>query len=363
MAHNLNELNGVVSFVENAGKERKNIAWHGLGQQFDRALSTKEILEMPNFSYMVDKGAMLHITKEQLESILNGEPINHLFSENDIVPNMSCTFREDTNQILGVVSNSYEIVQNKNGFDFIDKITGADGSNPLANGAVIETAGVLNNGETIFITAKMPNNIRIGDNKDEINDYLLFTNGHDGLHGVTVCFTPIRVVCNNTLNAALNGSKNKYSFKHTANVHNKLAMAETVMNLHSYFRKDFEENMNFLSKQELSEQTIKNLVCDVFLTPEENGLYRLADFNLNSVDEISTRKKNTINDLLNYIDNGVGQETNRGTAYWVYNGFTSFYNNKKQYKDETKKFNSILKNGEAIKYTQKAYDKLMALVA
>lgn len=363
MAHNLNELNGVVSFVENTGKERKNIAWHGLGQQFDRALSTKEILEMPNFSYIVDKGAMLHITNEQLTAILNGQPINHLFTENDIVPNMRCTFREDTNQIFGVVSDSYEIVQNKNGFDFIDNITGADGSNPLANGAVIETAGILNNGETIFITAKMPNNIRIGDNRDVIEDYLLFTNGHDGLHGVTVCFTPIRVVCNNTLNAALRGSKNKYSFKHTRNVHNKLAMAETIMNLHAYYKKDFEENMTFLSERQLSEQTIKNLVCDVFLSPEENNLYKGNDFNLNSVDEISTRKKNVINGLLSYIDDGVGQETNRGSAYWVYNGFTSFYNNKREYKDNTKKFNSILNSGEAIKYTQRAYDKLMEICA
>ena len=363
MAHNLNELNGVVSFVENAGKERKNIAWHGLGQRFDRALSTKEILEMPNFSYIVDKGAMLHITNEQLTAILNGQPINHLFTENDIVPNMRCTFREDTNQIFGVVSDSYEIVQNKNGFDFIDNITGADGSNPLANGAVIETAGILNNGETIFITAKMPNNIRIGDNRDVIEDYLLFTNGHDGLHGVTVCFTPIRVVCNNTLNAALRGSKNKYSFKHTRNVHNKLAMAETIMNLHAYYKKDFEENMTFLSEQQLSEQTIKNLVCDVFLSPEENNLYKANDFNLNSVDEISTRKKNVINGLLSYIDEGVGQETNRGSAYWVYNGFTSFYNNKREYKDNTKRFNSIINSGEAIKYTQRAYDKLMEVCA
>lgn len=361
MSANLNELNGVVSFVANIGKERKDIPWHNLGTYFDRPLSTKEILEMPNFQYKVNKGSLLHISDEIVEAIMRGEPINHLFNQNDIVEGVKCTYRDDNKDILGVVSDSYQVVQNYEGFDFIDKITGADGSNPLAKGAVIETAGILGKGERMFITAKIPSNIRIGDSKEEITDYILFTNGHDGYNAVTALFTPIRVVCNNTLNAALRSASNKKYFRHTTNVHSKLAMAESVMGLHKYYVQEFSETMTALSKKKVNDILVKNLVAEVFLNPEENNLYKANNFSLQGIDEISTRKKNNITNVLGYIYDGVGQENHRGTAYWVYNGFTSYYSNKKNYKEDANKRFEAIMAGDAYNKTQEAFDKLLAL--
>jgi hypothetical protein len=102
----------------------------------------------------------------------------------------------DTDEVLGVVGNDYEVVQNVNAFDFFDAIVGGK------DGILYETAGALGKGERIFITAKLPDYIRIG-RDDLIKQYLFLTTSHDGYGSITAAFTPIRIVCQNTLNAAL----------------------------------------------------------------------------------------------------------------------------------------------------------------
>lgn len=362
MAHNLEiRENNEVSFAGNAGKERKNVAWHGLGTYFDRPMTVKEAIEASHSDYNVNKGTLLHITPEQVQAIKNGQPINSMFTVNDIVNSHVCTYREDRNEILGVVGKGYEIVQNLQGFEFINELTGVGASNdPLMPGAVIETAGVLGKGERIFVTAKLPNNLSIGDRNDIVEDYIVFTNAHDGSNAVSAFFTPIRVVCNNTLNAAFSNSYNKVYFRHTKNVANKLAMARQIMNVHEVYKEQLSTNLVELSHKNMTDNEIKNLVCQVFLTSEQlkevqknNGIYT-------NIDEISTRAKNNLNNVISTIENGVGQELYKGTALWVYNGFTSFYNNEVEYKTQAQKLDGLL-DGNGYKKSQKAMDLLLAI--
>ena len=93
------------------------------------------------------------------------------------------------------MGKDYEVVQNMDAFSFFDAIVGGDGIQ-------YETAGALGKGERIFITAKLPNYIKVG-NDDLIEQYLFLTTSHDGGGSITAAFTPVRIVCNNTLNAAL----------------------------------------------------------------------------------------------------------------------------------------------------------------
>lgn len=100
-----------------------------------------------------------------------------------MVPDYFATLRTDTSDVLGVVGKDYQIVQNNEAFSFFDSIVGG-------NGILYETAGALGKGERIFITAKLPDYIRVG-KEDLIEKYLFLTTSHDGSGSITAAFTPI----------------------------------------------------------------------------------------------------------------------------------------------------------------------------
>ena len=111
--------------------------------------------------------------------------------QNAPVPNFYATMRTDNGAVLGVVGEDYQIVQNRDAFTFFDSIVGGDG-------IMYETAGALGKGERIFITAKLLVYIKFGNN-ELIEKYLFLTTSHDGSGSITVAFTPVRIVCANTM--------------------------------------------------------------------------------------------------------------------------------------------------------------------
>jgi phage/plasmid-like protein (TIGR03299 family) len=115
---------------------------------------------------------------------------------------------------LGVVSTRYRPLQNSEAFDFFDPIIGDEK-------AVFETAGSLGNGERVWVLAKVPGKIRV-DGDDCCSKYLLLSNSHDGRSSVSVKFTPIRVVCQNTLNFALTTGDKAHRVRHSRNMQVRL---------------------------------------------------------------------------------------------------------------------------------------------
>jgi phage/plasmid-like protein (TIGR03299 family) len=201
MAHQLN-------FNPKTGKDSfmsvKEKAWHNLGQIIDRYPTSSEAIQHAGLDYIVEK--------RPLFTYDTGNHSGH--TDDDIiipeieVPNYFATVRADTEQVLGVVGNDYEVVQNPEAFSFFDAIVGG------GDGILYETAGALGNGERVFITAKLPDYIKVGV-KDWIAQYLFLTTSHDGLGSITAAFTPIRIVCNNTLNAALQNHSGAIKIRHT----------------------------------------------------------------------------------------------------------------------------------------------------
>ena len=178
MAHNLhfNEQTGKHSFFSVQEK-----AWHGLGQIVEDYPTSAEALTVAGLDFTVRKAPNIHRLPDGRE---------------EISKTSFFTYRTDNGAILGgKLGADYQIVQNTDAFTFFDEIVGGDG-------IMYETAGALGQGERIFITAKLPDYIRVGNN-DLIEKYLFLTTSHDGFGSITAAFTPIRVVCNNTLNAAL----------------------------------------------------------------------------------------------------------------------------------------------------------------
>lgn len=174
--------------------------WHGLGTRVEEALNAEEALQKSGLDWPV-----------LLKSIQTEDGIH--------IPGYQSNIRATDGKVLGVVSDRYRIVQNKEAFEFTNTL--------LGEGVCYETAGSLFDGKKIWVLARLPEKYTfVG---DQIVPYLVFTNSHDGMNGVKVAMTPIRVVCNNTLNLALSTAQRIWSTKHTGDMDLKLQDAKDTL--------------------------------------------------------------------------------------------------------------------------------------
>lgn len=157
--------------------------------------------------------------------------------------------RSSDDSVLGIVTNKYKIVQNVDAFDFTDNLIGEE--------MKYETAGSLKNGKTIWLLGKMPERFICG---DKFEPYICFTNSHDGTGAVKIAMTPIRVVCNNTLNMALTRAKRSWSTKHMGNMEAKLSEARHTLELaHEYLDTLSIEAEKMANETMTEEMTVKTL--------------------------------------------------------------------------------------------------------
>lgn len=356
MAANIEINNGVASYVENGRKER---AWHRLGQVFDGQLSVKEALELSHADYTVEMRNVFAMTPALADFIsgdgemVSREQLADLITD-ALVEGRKATMRMDKCKSLGVVSDHYGVVQNAKAFEFIDTLcTGG----MTDHAPVIECAGVLGVGERVFVTAKFPDDI-ILDNKgdDRVQMYVVFTTSHDGTGAVNCMVTPIRVVCNNTLNMALGrgGNAGKISLRHKENAD----FAFRTLNLYNVYKKSLEQSFEHLQNIRVSEKELDNLLAEVLLTESNLKLYKEAGIDC---EDISAVGRNQFHAVKKAMHEGVGQDYGeRGTGMWVINGLTTYYQNEKNYSSEELKFNNLMTGTAAMK-VQKAYDLLVAI--
>lgn len=200
------------------------------------------------------------------------------------VPNYFANIRTDNNTVLGVVGKDYHIVQNREAFSFFDSIVGG------GNGILYETAGAMGNGERIFITAKLPDYIRVGNGDDITEKYIFLTTSHDGSGSITAAFTPIRVVCQNTLNASLRNMSNVVRIRHTSGAKQRLEDAHKVMGLANKLSTQLEETFNYWAKIKIGDAEMKKLI-QLALCPNKETLNHLQKGN---AEELSAVFKNTV---------------------------------------------------------------------
>ena len=201
-----------------------------------------DVMSAANLDFEVAKCEL--IAKMPTNSIAEHE--GFIFNGDNYVkcPNAYATYRTDYNIPLGIVKERYTPVQNIEAFSFFDDCIGKDR-------AIWQTAGFFGNGERIFVSAKLPNDILV--NGDPVENYLVFTNSHDGSTGVKILFTPIRVVCQNTLNAAIKTSTNFVSFRHTSSVHDNINIAKEILGICKEKVQFVKEQFNFLANKPISD--------------------------------------------------------------------------------------------------------------
>lgn len=348
MSHNLNYNSDKYSFF--SVKEK---AWHGLGKIVEAYPTSAEALKFAGLDYTVEKRPLFTVDGRNL-AIFEDPDADEMFSgfTPDIhVPNFYSTLRTDSEEVLGVVGKDYKVVQNIEAFEFFDSIVGG------GEGILYETAGALGKGERIFITAKLPSYIRVGKD-DLIEQYLFLTTSHDGFGSITAAFTPVRIVCNNTLNAALKNSSGTIRIRHSSGANDRLKQAHQLMGISGRVGDEMESIFNHWSRVRISDADLKRLL-QTAMAPNREVLDKLQK---GLVDEASSVYKNIVDEVYSYAMTAPSQvtETAKGTLFGAYNAVTGYYQNARKFKDGEAKFKSIIE-GTARLRGQSAFDLCLEL--
>jgi len=185
------------------------------------------------------------------------------------VPGYVANVRSDNDRILGIVSDSYKVVQNEEAFAFTDALIG--------EGVRYETAGSLDEGRKVWLLAKLPERYQLVG--EDVEPYIVFTSSHDGSGAIRVAPTPIRVVCQNTLNLALNTAKRSWSTTHTSNVHSRLDDARNTLLFADKYMKALQQEAERLSMQRVTDKLFYTLV-DKLLPVDEDASEQTKSNNL-----------------------------------------------------------------------------------
>lgn len=323
MAHNLNMNNGIASLVT-----AKDTPWHKLGTILPDRFTAKEALRYGGLDFEVKKlPALVRIGDRRIP-----------------IPGKFATVRMDTETPLGAVGNYYKPLQNENAFDFFDYIVDR-------GEAIYESAGVLGAGEIVFLCAKLPESIKVPG--DVMDMYILLFNAHDGSMPLTGMFTPVKTVCQNTLNAGIRQGKMKITLRHTKNIKAKMEEAVKIMGIAGLYTNGLTEAFNHMNTIKADDPTAYERINMVFLTNDELRKVALGDDKA-----VSTRKMNIIQEVMHYYLNDSTLDGIRGTNWGVYNAVTGFFQNVKEYRTDNTKMQSLVMGGADWRTQQRAFDLL-----
>ena len=294
----------------------RQAAWHALGTVTGNYMTWADVQQSGGLDYAV--------FKSQLHDGL-GRPVDawgtFRWNRADKLAG-----NPDAAVFLGVVGEDYQVIQHADGFRMIDALVGS------VDGAHYETAGALGNGERVWGLADLNLAVCVGQDKQQ--GYLLFCTGHDGSlsHQYRICLT--RVVCQNTLSAALSErTRAKLTIRHTKNAKDKLdGVHEALASLRGDLL-SVEEKLNFLADRRVTRESLAAILERLFPKPKSDD---------GSEKESSTRRNNVLADILAMYesnDNNAFPEQ-RGTAYNLLNAIT-------EYTDHTRSSRGANGNGRA----------------
>lgn len=175
------------------------------------------------------------------------------------VKGYKANIREDNGTVLGVVTDRYRIVQNGEAFAFTDSL--------ISHGVTYETAGSLQAGRRVWILAKLPEAYTLADEK--VDPYLVFSNSHDGTGSIKVAMTPIRVVCQNTLNLALSDAKRIWTTIHTGDIRQKLDEARSTLLTAGQYMGALSREAEELSLIKMADKKAMQFIDELIKMPDE----------------------------------------------------------------------------------------------
>ena len=332
MSHNLlhDSKTGRDGLVYNA---LRGLPWHGLGTAVDGCFTWREAMEKAMLDFTV--------SKRQLSIEING--VYQLVNSWGI-------FRDDNDYFLGSVGNQYTVIQNEQAFDFVDTLLES------VDGAHYDTAGVLYNGERIFVSATIPYSIapdRAPD--DKTNCYLMFETSHDGSMSATAKLTTVRVVCNNTLSAALNQQGfGTLKVRHSQGGQDKLDRAKRLYTGVTQSVETLKEKFNTLANRKIS-ATQNTAIMDKLFGKD----WKKSTTKCNQIERIAT--------LFDSNDNNAFPEI-KGSAYSMLQSITNWVDHERSVRktdrlngldeSQVRTQNAVFNGGDALK--QQALEVVLA---
>ena len=274
------------AYEDGVFSERK-VPWHGLGTPVDHAMTSEEALVYAGLDW----------------NVLIGDAVLRTADGTLVDTEKKITYRDKDMKPLGMVSGQYSVVQNKDAFSFTDQLIGT--------GEVkYETAGALDGGKKVFLLANLPETIILG---DKFIPHMLFSNSHDGSSSVRVTATPVRVVCENTMNQALESAKRIWSFVHRGDINSKVLEAkETLLNMKAYME-ELNKDAERLAGIKISGAMLQQFMNQMFPIDDEKDYTLRQTKNAMYLREMFMGRYN-MDDLGNF----------RGTAWGLLNAASDF---------------------------------------
>jgi phage/plasmid-like protein (TIGR03299 family) len=277
MAHELETQNGVASFAS-----FREPAWHNLGTVFDTEKNTSEMLAAANLNGW-------NVRLEDLEipsSLISDKQYQYVVRTNP-------TDKSQTD-VLGIVGERYTPLQNEELFAF--------GDNILDGGGRWETAGSLKGGRVVFGSLALERETVLDPNgvADKVKTYLLINTSHDGSIAIQASITPVRVVCANTLNVALNRTKKKdgvkqsFKIRHTQTANGKVAVARQALGMANSYMDEFDKMAHAMIQKEISAKDFNDIILAAYPKPEldTKGAIKKWENKVNMINDIYTGEYN-----------------------------------------------------------------------
>ena len=231
MSHEVEIVNGVAQMAY-AG----DVPWHGLGTKVASDLAPSQIMQQAGLDWSVEKETMTT-------------------ASGTVIEGKKALVRSSDNKVLDVVGDNWNPVQNSEAFEFFSEYC-------LAGDMEMHTAGSLKGGQMVWALAKVKESFDILGG-DQVDSYLLFSNPHKYGKAIDVRFTPIRVVCNNTLSMSLGQNvANSVSLNHRT-AFNPESVKETLGIAHEKFAM-YKETAQFLASKKFDMNSLIKYYNEVF---------------------------------------------------------------------------------------------------
>ena len=277
MAHELETQNGVASFAS-----FREPAWHNLGTVFDTEKNTSEMLVAANLNNW-------NVRLEDLEipsSLVSDKQYQYVVRTNP-------TDKSQTD-VLGIVGERYVPLQNEDLFSF--------GDNILDGGGRWETAGSIRGGRVVFGSLALERETVLDPNgvADVVKTYLLINTSHDGSIAIQASITPVRVVCANTLNVALNRTKKKdgvkqsFKIRHTQTAEGKITVARQALGMANSYMDEFDKMAHAMIAKEISAKDFNDIILAAYPKPDldTKGAVKKWENKVDMINDIYTGEYN-----------------------------------------------------------------------
>lgn len=266
----------------------RTATWTNIGANISKATTVEEALKLSHLDYTVEKVPIY---------LADGTPI----------PGAFCTKRENSNTTYGVVGSQFEIVQNIEGFDFINSM--------VPEGLKFLKAG--ENHKFIYIIAQLPEFDLMG---DKVAPHVIFQNSHSGSTTLKATIAPLRIVCENQFNLTFRNAANKISLRHTKSIKGRLHTAQEVLIHSSEYISEFQKQAILMAQEKVSKAQVDHLLDGIFEIKDE--------FNPTQVRRMEEKRERFLaayqaNDNQNFI----------GTKWGLVNAYTDFVTHKPLKKD------------------------------